>query len=105
MQEGRIDALRITELLSSDIPQVVAIEQQSNPEPWTHESFLEELLRPHSCMLVARIAAGCGEIVAGYICFWVVADEIQILNIADPSGLPEAGHREGLIASLSEMWF
>jgi [ribosomal protein S18]-alanine N-acetyltransferase len=76
------DALRITELVSSDIPEVVAIEQQSNLEPWTRESFLEELLRPHSCLLVARAARGGGEIVAGYVCFWVVADELQILNIA-----------------------
>jgi [ribosomal protein S18]-alanine N-acetyltransferase len=77
-----IDTLRITELLSSDMPEVVAIEQDSNPEPWTQESFLEELLRPHSHLLVARITTGLGEAVAGYLCFWLVADEVQILNIA-----------------------
>jgi ribosomal-protein-alanine N-acetyltransferase len=73
---------RITELLSSDIPEVVAIEQVSNPEPWNGESFLEELLRPHSHLLVVRVSTESGETVAGYLCFWLVADEIQILNIA-----------------------
>ncbi len=73
---------RITELLASDIPDVVAIEQESNPEPWNRESFLEELLRPHSHLLVARVPTGSGERVAGYLCFWLVADEVQILNIA-----------------------
>ncbi len=77
-----VGALRITELLSSDIPDVTAIEQYSNPEPWTRESFLEELLRPHSHLLVARVPAVSGEMVAGYLCFWLVADEVQILNIA-----------------------
>lgn len=76
------DLPRITELLSGDIPDVEAIEQDSNPEPWTRESFLEELLRPHSHLLVARVPEGPAETVAGFICFWLVADEIQILNVA-----------------------
>jgi ribosomal-protein-alanine N-acetyltransferase len=87
-----VDALRITELLASDIPAVAAIERHSNLEPWTGESFLEELLRPHSCLQVARVRVGYGEVVAGYICFWLVADEIQILNIA----VEEAFRRQGI---------
>jgi [ribosomal protein S18]-alanine N-acetyltransferase len=87
-----IDTLRITELLSSDIPDVVAIEQSSNPEPWTRESFLEELLRPHSHLLVARVPAGIGTTVAGYLCFWLVADEVQILNLA----VHQAYRRQGI---------
>jgi [ribosomal protein S18]-alanine N-acetyltransferase len=75
-------SLRITEMLSSDIPAVVAIEQHSNLEPWTEETFLEELLKAHSYLLVARISVGAREVVAGYICFWLVADEVQILNVA-----------------------
>jgi [ribosomal protein S18]-alanine N-acetyltransferase len=91
-----IDLLRITELLSGDIPDVVAIEQDSNPEPWTQESFFEELLRPHSHLLVARVPKGLGETVAGYLCFWLVADEVQILNIA----VHRAYRRRGIGRSL-----
>ena len=85
-------ALRITDLLACDIPAVVEIEHSSNLEPWTGESFLEELLRPHSCLQVARVRVGAGEIVAGFICFWLVADEIQILNVA----VKEAFRRQGI---------
>jgi ribosomal-protein-alanine N-acetyltransferase len=85
-------ALRITELTASDLPDVVAIEQHSNLEPWNRDSFLEELFRPHSFLLVARVLAGYGEIVAGFICFWLVADEIQILNLA----VHEAHRRQGI---------
>jgi [ribosomal protein S18]-alanine N-acetyltransferase len=81
MRKG-FETLRITEMLSSDIPAVAAIEQHSNLEPWTQDSFLDELLKPHSSLLVARVSSGAGEIVAGFICFWLVADEVQILNIA-----------------------
>jgi [ribosomal protein S18]-alanine N-acetyltransferase len=79
---GGFETFRITEMLSSDIPAVAAIEQHSNVEPWTQESFLEELLKHHSSLMAARVSAGAGEIVAGYICFWLVADEVQILNVA-----------------------
>jgi [ribosomal protein S18]-alanine N-acetyltransferase len=87
-----VDAFRITEVLSSDIPEVLTIEQVSNPEPWTQDAFLEELLRPHSYLLVARVPAEFGEMVAGYICFWLVADEVQILNIA----VHQAYRRQGI---------
>ena len=84
--------VRITEALASDIPVMAAIEEHSNLEPWTRDSFLEELLRPHSFMQVARIREETSERVAGFICFWLVADEIQILNIA----VHEAYRRRGL---------
>lgn len=84
--------LRITELLASDLPEVVAIEQRSNLEPWTRESFLEELLKPHSFLQVARVREGGREMVAGFICFWLVADELQILNVA----VHEAYRRQGI---------
>ena len=87
-----VDAFRITEVLSSDIPYMLVIEQYSNPEPWTQESFLEELLRPHSYLLAARVATEFGEMVGGYICFWLVADEVQILNIA----IHQAYRRQGI---------
>lgn len=86
--------LEITSLSQADLPEVLEIECQSHLEPWTEELFMEELRRLHSRILTARIPrmelAGeereksghrPGKIV-GYICFWRVADEIQILNIA-----------------------
>lgn len=84
--------LRLTELLASDIQEVAAIELCSNLEPWSEESFLEELLRPHSFLQVARVREEGGEVVAGFICFWLVADEIQILNVA----VHEAYRRQGI---------
>ncbi len=60
----------------SDIPTILAIEHDSQPEPWSEKSFREELGR-HS-LFVARIR----EEIAGYICFWCVSDEVQILNVA-----------------------
>jgi len=75
----------------ADIPAILEIEKRSQPEPWTEKSFLEEFDRLHSYLLVARLADKAADEgapppppggIVGYICFWCVADEIQILNIA-----------------------
>lgn len=83
---------QISPLLKADIPAILEIEKQGQPEPWTAASFMEELDRLHSYVLVARLPGEyieSGEAlyypprgIIGYICFWCVADEIQILNLA-----------------------
>lgn len=79
-------------MTSADVPAVIRIEESSHMEPWSTASFLEELQQRHSHVLLARVAVessgGCcgapglpAGSVAGYLCFWVIADEIQILNV------------------------
>lgn len=79
----------VSPLVKSDIPQILEIENDSQLEPWTETAFLEEIDKPHSRLLVARLPAGDflasgppSQEIAGYICFWSVLGEIQILNIA-----------------------
>ncbi|MDR3567575.1 MAG: ribosomal protein S18-alanine N-acetyltransferase [Syntrophobacteraceae bacterium] len=73
----------------------MAIERDSQPEPWTTRSFMEEIVR--GSLFVARAApgdasaCGSGADIAGYICFWCVAGEVQILNIAVPKHLRRKG--------------
>ncbi len=70
----------------SDMVSILEIERESQPEPWTQGSFIEEIERRN--LFVARLAednpSACffSRDVAGYICFWSVEDEVQILNIA-----------------------
>jgi ribosomal-protein-alanine N-acetyltransferase len=67
-----------------DLPEVLAIEVASFPHPWTEEMFENELARRDiSQTLVARLEdAGIPPPVAGYVCVWVVGDEVHINNIA-----------------------
>ena len=81
--------LSVSPLVKSDIPKILEIENDSQPEPWTETAFLEEIDKPHSRLLGARQKAGASfapgspsEDIAGYICFWSVVGEIQILNVA-----------------------
>ena len=85
--------VRITSMTPADIPAMMKIETSSHLEPWSHDAFLDELDRPHSRVLVAKLEEGAlrghgsGPLrvpgcLAGYLCYWLVADEIQILNVS-----------------------
>lgn len=64
----------------SDWPQILAIESVSFARPWTEVSFRRERELEYSRILVARIDPDGA--VAGYACRWLIADEVQLLNVA-----------------------
>jgi ribosomal-protein-alanine N-acetyltransferase len=63
---------------AEDLDAVMEIERRSFPEPWTPGLFLHELKVPFSKTSVARY----GDEIVGYICRWLVGDEVHILNVA-----------------------
>jgi [ribosomal protein S18]-alanine N-acetyltransferase len=94
---------QISPLLKADIPAILEIEKQGQPEPWTAASFMEELDRLHSYVLVARLFGEEALFypprgIIGYICFWCVADEIQILNLAVHESFRRGSVARGLLA-------
>ncbi|HHW12804.1 MAG TPA: ribosomal protein S18-alanine N-acetyltransferase [Firmicutes bacterium] len=78
-----------------DLPEVLAIEEQCFPVPWSRSAFLYELLeneRAYYC--VAKTATK----VVGYVGMWVILDEGHITNLAvDP-----AYRRKGIGRALLE---
>jgi ribosomal-protein-alanine N-acetyltransferase len=67
-----------------DLPEVMAIEVVSFSVPWTEEMFGNELgAGTLAGILVARVPeAGTLRRVVGYICVWLVTDELHINNLA-----------------------
>jgi ribosomal-protein-alanine N-acetyltransferase len=76
--------LVIEAMRREDLAHVMAIEAASFSMPWTEEMFTNELAaRVPGGTLVARLpTSGAPSTVAGYICVWVVADELHINNLA-----------------------
>ncbi len=80
-----------------DLDQVVAIEQASFTQPWSRALFEQELRKPAlSTSLAALAGEGPGRLVMGYIVFWIVAQEMHILNLA----VAPAERRKGLAGRL-----
>ncbi len=78
----------ISAMTVRDLPAVAEIERMHQRECWSESAFGEELHKLHALSFVARLAASGGEesprspsMVIGYICSWVVAGELQILNV------------------------
>lgn len=76
--------LLIEPMQQADLPEVLGIEIASFSLPWTEEMFDTELSQGGlAAVLVARLpGAGAPPPVAGYICVWVVTDELHINNLA-----------------------
>ncbi len=89
----REKGFKIIPMEESDLEEVLIIEASSFSSPWTREMFLHEFLRaPISWCFVAKSLGGerntadHGKKVLGYMCFWIIGDEMQIANVAvDPS--------------------
>ena len=63
-----------------DLDEIVEIERVSFRTPWGRQAFLEEAGREWAHIWVVRAAAG--QPAVGFINFWLVRDEIHVLNVA-----------------------
>jgi [ribosomal protein S18]-alanine N-acetyltransferase len=80
----------------TDLDEVLVLEQSSFSEPWTRKMFLGELKgNAFATNLVAR-----GEddgMLIGYIMFWVVFEELHIMNLAVQPQLRRRGIARDLV--------
>ncbi len=66
-----------------DTDQVLAIEETSFSMPWSRNLFLSEFRSPSvSTLLVALENDVSARSVIGYIVYWLIEDEMHILNLA-----------------------
>ena len=64
---------------------MMEIERRSFSSPWSAGLFLHELKVPFSRTIAAWVEQGRKQRLVGYVCRWLVGDEIHILNLAvDP---------------------
>lgn len=90
------EGLHIDEYQEGDLAEILAIENDSFPTPWSPGIFRSEMTNPISRMLVGR-SEERGR-VAGYVVCWLVADEIHLHNIAVRRDLRKKGIASRLLA-------
>ena len=80
--ESTPSALALRRMIPGDLDEVMAIEREAFQHPWSAELFARELRHEWSTVLVAERGAGDRPSIVGFVIFWLVHDEIHVLNIA-----------------------
>ncbi len=70
---------KVEPMTLDDLPEVLAIEDESFPIPWSRSSFLYELLENQRAYYCVAKADGK---VLGFIGMWIILDEGHITNLA-----------------------
>ena len=68
-------------LTEDDFAQVLRIEQTVHIAPWTEDHFRAEMSKSYSQVLILTDDE-TDSVVSGYIVFWMMFEECQILNVA-----------------------
>jgi [ribosomal protein S18]-alanine N-acetyltransferase len=90
----------ILPLKPADLDSVMEIERLSFKSPWSRQVFAEELARSWAHVDVVR-KMGSGAIVA-FCNYWLVADEVHLLNLATHPQERRSGHASRLLAHVLE---
>ncbi len=89
---------RIRRMGPDDLAAVMSIQRVAFRNPWSTELVRRELTHEWSTILLAEEPAPAGMRLLGFSIFWVVQDELHILNVATA---PEHRHRGVARAVLS----
>jgi ribosomal-protein-alanine N-acetyltransferase len=85
----------LTSSTEADLDAVEAIERLSFPVPWARAAFADELARPWARLEILRHGPS-GRVVA-FCNYWLVADELHILNVAVHPEERRRGHAARLL--------
>jgi ribosomal-protein-alanine N-acetyltransferase len=91
------DPVRIRPATPTDLDTaIVDIEHRSQPSPWSKALFLDELAHPAARVLT--LEAG-GE-VCGFICYRLLFEEAELLNVAVAPSVRRSGYGERLVEAM-----
>jgi ribosomal-protein-alanine N-acetyltransferase len=88
----RQNPLRIRRMRLEDIPDVVRIDRQSFPLPWSERTYRLELTgNPSAFFFVAELSSRGKAKLVGYLGYWLIVDEAHISTIAVVPNLRRRG--------------
>jgi ribosomal-protein-alanine N-acetyltransferase len=88
----------ISTMVMDDIEEILSIEESIFSAPWSRDVFIRELKLPISRSFVANTCKHQRSEIAGYIVFWIIAEEVQLHKIA----VRENFRRTGIATKLME---
>lgn len=102
--DGSVSSLSVEPMRVEDLEEVLAIERASFTNPWSRHAFMYELRENRVASLWVARAPGAGGVaaVAGYLCLWLVADEVHVTNLAVHPAHRHRGVGRHLLGTLLE---
>jgi ribosomal-protein-alanine N-acetyltransferase len=88
----------IEPMKAADLDAVMEIERVSFRSPWSRQVFLEEMARDWAHVDVVRDVATRKVVAFGN--YWLVADEVHVLNLATHPLARRAGHASRMLAHM-----
>lgn len=86
---------------AADLEEVMGIEQHAFRSPWSRQIFSEELQREWAYLDVLRERQKDGSSrIAAYCNYWLVRDEVHLLNIASHPDFRRRGHARQLMTHM-----
>ena len=83
--------VRLRKMTLSDLPAVMAIEHQAFSNPWSTEMVKKELTQDWSTVLIVEESTPAGWQLRSFAIFWLVADEVHVLNVATDQAVQRRG--------------
>jgi [ribosomal protein S18]-alanine N-acetyltransferase len=74
--------LQLRRMTLADLDRVMALENQAFSNPWSRQLVANELEHEWSTVLLAEEPGPAGPELKGFAIFWLVADELHVLNVA-----------------------
>jgi [ribosomal protein S18]-alanine N-acetyltransferase len=90
LQKESSDRVVVASMTERDLDEILDIEKQSFPVPWSRELFQDTLSFPLAFSFVARKKVD--NRLVGYANFYLINDEAQVLNIAIAPKLRKKGY-------------
>ncbi len=93
---------RVRRMALADLPAVMAIEHQAFSNPWSLEMVKKELVQDWSTVLLGEEATPAGWQLRAFAIFWLVADEVHVLNVATDGAVRRRGFGRRIMEAVIE---
>jgi [ribosomal protein S18]-alanine N-acetyltransferase len=97
-----LSAWRIEPGTLESVSEILRIEEACFSAPWTRKMLEAELSgNPFAHFLIARRERGVAptEAIVGYLCYWIVFEEVRLMNLAVIESMRHRGIARSLVAT------
>ena len=92
--------LTVLPMTVAHLPQIMAIERQAYPFPWTEGMFLDSLRQQHICWVAFSKTHPQENVLVGYLVAYIAVGECHILNVCVSPQQQKQGVGQHLMAQI-----